>query len=84
MVSNPQALANAVTIIERYPDRILFGTDEVAPRDRAQYMTVYEMYAPLWARLSPAAREKVTRTNYERLFDSGRARVRAWEQANIE
>jgi hypothetical protein len=83
VVATPQSLANTVTIIERYPDRTLFGTDEVAPPDRAQYMSVYEINAPLWERLSPATRDKVLKTNYERLFDTARARVRAWEQANV-
>lgn len=83
VVATPQSLANTVTIIERYPDRTLFGTDEVAPRDRAQYLSVYETYGPLWEQLSPATRAKVTRENYERLFDTARIKVRAWEQANI-
>lgn len=83
VVATPQSLTNTVTIIERYSDRILFGTDEVAPRDRAQYMSVYDMYAPLWDRLSPAARDKVLKANYVRLFDAARARVRAWEDANV-
>jgi hypothetical protein len=83
VVATPQSLANTVTIIERYPDRTLFGTDEVAPRDLAQYLSVYETYGPLWERLSPATRAKVTRGNYERLFDAARVKVRAWEQANV-
>ena len=30
------------------------------------------------------ASEKVRKGNYERLFDEGRRRVRAWEQANVK
>jgi hypothetical protein len=40
------------------------------------------MYAPLFARLTPEASEKVRTGNYERLFDQARARVRQWEKAN--
>jgi hypothetical protein len=41
------------------------------------------MYRPLWAKLTPEAREKVLKGNYVRLFDAARARVRTWEQANV-
>jgi len=40
------------------------------------------MYAPLWAKLTPEAREKVLKANYTRLFDAARSRVRAWEGIN--
>jgi hypothetical protein len=70
-------------MINRRPDRFLFGTDVVAPRSSEQYFAVYEMYQPLWAKLTPDARQKVLRGNYERLFDAARVRVRAWEKANV-
>ena len=40
------------------------------------------MYRPLWAKLTPEAREKVLKGNYQRLFDAARLKVRAWENAN--
>ncbi|HEX3405701.1 MAG TPA: amidohydrolase family protein, partial [Caulobacteraceae bacterium] len=70
-------------MINRYPDRFLFGTDVVAPKSAEQYFAVYDMYKPLWAKLTPEAREKILKGNYERLFDAARVRVRAWEQANV-
>ena len=69
-------------LINRHPDRFLFGTDEVAPTEQAKYLKVYDMYAPLFAKLTPEASEKVRKGNYERLFDEARRRVRAWEKAN--
>ena len=45
--------------------------------------TVYELYAPLWKALTPDASRKVRLGNYERIFDEGRRRVRAWERANV-
>jgi hypothetical protein len=68
--------------IGRHADRFLFGTDEVAPTEQAKYLKVYDMYAPLFAKLTPEASEKVRKGNYERLFDAARAKVRAWERAN--
>jgi hypothetical protein len=69
-------------VINRHPDRFLFGTDVVAPKSPAQYFAVYEQYAPLWAKLTPDAREKILKGNYQRLFDAGRTKVRAWEAAH--
>ena len=82
VVESPESVRRTSEVIERHPDRFLFGTDEVAPVDQAAYLRVFEQYAPLWQALSPGASEKVRRTNYVRLFDAARARVRAWEKAN--
>ena len=84
IVANPQIIENAARFLNEYPDRFLFGTDEVAPQEQQQYLKVYNMYDPLWKRLKPEARDKVKKLNYERLFDAARVKVRAWEKANIE
>jgi predicted TIM-barrel fold metal-dependent hydrolase len=84
LVSTPETLAVVADLINRHPDRFLFGTDEVAPADQAKYLTVYRQYAPLFERLTPEASEKVRKTNYERLFDDARRKVRAWERANVK
>jgi hypothetical protein len=72
IVASPEATKITADLINRYPDRFLFGTDEVAPRDWSMYSRVYNHYKPLWDSLTPEAALKVKRTNYERLFDSGR------------
>jgi hypothetical protein len=69
-------------VINRHPDRFLFGTDNVAPADQQTQLAVYEMYRPLWDALTPEASAKVRMGNYERLFDEARVRVRAWEKAS--
>ncbi|MGE0624357.1 MAG: amidohydrolase family protein [Pseudomonadales bacterium] len=83
IVATPESVARAASVINRYPDRFLFGTDEVAPADQKSYLKVYELYAPLFARLTPEASELVRKGNYERVFDAARKRVRAWEAANV-
>ena len=83
LVATPETTAAAAELIDQHPDRFLFGTDEVAPKDQAAYLKVYDMYAPLFARLTPEASEKLRKGNYERLFDQARRRVRAWEKANV-
>ncbi len=70
-------------LIKHYPERFLFGTDEVAPPNQEKYLRVYYLYEPLWRSLSPEASRKVRKDNYERLFDEARRKVRAWEKAHI-
>ncbi len=83
LVASPETIARAAQTINRFSDRVLFGTDEVAPRDQKSYLKVYDMYAPLFAQLTPQTSEKVRKGNYERLFDEARKRVRAWESVNV-
>jgi predicted TIM-barrel fold metal-dependent hydrolase len=83
IVATPESAQRAAAIINRYPDRFLFGTDEVAPGDQATYLRVYRQYEPLWKLLTAEARQKVLKGNYERLFDAARVRVRQWEAANL-
>ncbi|HKQ96385.1 MAG TPA: amidohydrolase family protein [Candidatus Polarisedimenticolia bacterium] len=84
LVASPEAIQVTADLIERHPDRFLFGTDEVAPKEQASYLKVYTMYEPLLAKLTPATREKFLKGNYERLFDAARVKVRAWEKENVK
>ncbi len=84
IVASPESVRITAHLINRYPDRFLFGTDEVAPSNQEQYLRVYNMYAPLWAALTKEASEKVRKTNYERIFDNARQKVRAWERAHLQ
>jgi predicted TIM-barrel fold metal-dependent hydrolase len=83
VVSSPEATRKAAEVLNRYPDRFLFGTDTVAPKDPAAYYAVYDMYEPLWKLLTPEAREGVLKKNYERIFNEGRKDARAWEKAHL-
>jgi predicted TIM-barrel fold metal-dependent hydrolase len=82
IVASPESVRITADLINRHPDRFLFGTDEVAPPDQKKYLRVYYQYEPLWNALSPQASEDVRKGNYERLFDEARRKVRAWEAAN--
>jgi len=81
VVATPESTRITADLINRYPDRFLFGTDEVAPRNQEQYLRVYNQYQPLWKLLDDTTREKVLKGNYERIFDEARHKVRAWETA---
>jgi hypothetical protein len=82
VVATPESLRRSADLLNRYPDRFLFGTDNVAPKNAEAYFQIYDMYAPLWNKLTPEASEKVRKANYERLFDTASRKVRAWETAN--
>src|SRR5215204_444685 len=82
-VATPEATARVVNILNRYPDRFLFGTDTVAPSGPDPYYAVYDIWAPVWKQLTSEASLKVRKGNYERIFDAARLRVRAWERANV-
>jgi predicted TIM-barrel fold metal-dependent hydrolase len=82
IVASPESVRITADLINRYPERFLFGTDEVAPPNQEKYLRVYFQYEPLWNALSPQASEDVRKGNYERLFDEARRKVRAWEAAN--
>lgn len=83
VVQDATSLSNSAALINKYPDRFLFGTDNVAPATQEQHLKVYHIYDPLWKLLSEDASEKVRKGNYERLFDAAAVKVRAWEKANV-
>jgi hypothetical protein len=83
ITSSPEAVARTAALINKYPDRFLFGTDVVAPASLDAPMAVYDAYAPLWQALTPEASHQVLFGNYARLFDAARVKVRAWEKANM-
>jgi hypothetical protein len=82
LTATPESIRISADLINRYPDRFLFGTDEVAPSTQEKYLKVYYQYEPIWKLLDKKTREKVCTGNYERIFNTARQRVRAWEAAH--
>src|SRR5215469_3914745 len=83
-IATPESVRRTVEAFNAHPDRFLFGTDNVAPADQAAQLRVYHLWDPIWAQLTPDASRKIRKGNYERIFDAARARVRAWEKANVK
>lgn len=81
-VASPESIQRTADFINRHPDRILFGTDNVAPKDQSTQLRVFDLWKPVFDRLTPAASHAVRIGNYNRLFDKARVDVRAWERAN--
>lgn len=84
VVASPEAVEATANLIKRHPDRFLFGSDVVAPSSTDAIVAVYKLYAPLWSALPPDVSEKVRKGNYERIFDTARTKVRAWEQKHVK
>jgi hypothetical protein len=83
-VASPQSIARVAAMLNKYPDRFLFGTDTVAPNGPEPYFAVFAMWAPVFSELTSDASFKVRKGNYERIFDAARVRVRAWEKENVK
>jgi len=83
IVATPGSVKASADLFNRYPDRFLFGTDNVAPPDQATQLKEFHLWDPVFAQVNPQASLAVRRGNYERIFDEGRRRVRAWEAANV-
>ncbi len=84
VVATPESTKHAADVVNRNPDRFLFGTDEVAPPNQEKYLKVYNQYEPFWKLLTAEASEKVRKKNYERIFDEARRKVRSWEAAKMK
>jgi predicted TIM-barrel fold metal-dependent hydrolase len=82
-VADPNSTKALANLIQRYPDRFLFGSDAAAPADQTKFLKTFTMYAPLWNALDAETSAKVRLHNYERLFDAARLKVRAWESAHV-
>lgn len=83
IVATPESLKISADLLNHYPDRFLFGTDEVAPKDPKIYYQVFDQYEPLWKLLSKEASLKIRKTNYVRIFDEARRKVRTWEKIHV-
>ena len=83
-LASPQVESRVASLFNKYPDRFLFGTDVVAPADQSAQLRVFHLWDPIFAQLTPRTSLAIRKTNYERLFDAARVRVRAWEKKNLQ
>ncbi|MCU0343395.1 MAG: amidohydrolase [Ignavibacterium sp.] len=79
-----KSLEKTAAIIKKYPDRFLFGTDNVAPDKQEKQLYVYHLYDRLWKAVGEEVTYKVSIGNYEKLFNEARTKVRAWEKENVK
>jgi predicted TIM-barrel fold metal-dependent hydrolase len=79
-----KSLERTAAIIKKYPERFLFGTDNVALDKQEKQLYIYHLYDRLWEAAGEEVTYQVCKGNYERLFDAAREKVRAWEKANVK
>ncbi len=84
MVGSSEATQKTAELIARYPDRFIFGTDVVAPKNQAHYLKTYYLYEPLWKLLDEKTSKMVRYENYARIFDEANEKVRAWEKKHAK
>ena len=83
-IASKESIARVSRMLNAHSDRFLFGTDTVAPATPQPYFAVFDIWAPVFAQLTPEASLKVRKGTYQRLFDEGRRKVRAWEKAHLK
>jgi predicted TIM-barrel fold metal-dependent hydrolase len=84
VISSPEVEGRTAGLFNRFPDRFLFGTDVVAPKDEAAQLRVFHLWDGVFTRLTPQASLAIRKTNYQRMFDSARLRVRNWEEQHLK
>lgn len=82
-ISSPESEKRTAELLNRFPERFLFGTDVVAPPNQAASLRVFELWSPIFAQLNSETSLAVRKKNYERLFDAARVRARAWEKTHL-
>jgi hypothetical protein len=85
VVATPEVTQRTANLVNRHPERSLFGTDEVAA-----VLAHYRQSDPLWRLLMPEPQRVVKRGNYERYstvrapaFVCGNARTYPRRQPDI-
>jgi hypothetical protein len=83
-VASEEAAKGLADLMQRYPDRFLFGTDAAAPANQSQYLKVFYHNTTLCgvAHDSETSR-KVRLRNCKRIFDEARRKIRSWENTHM-
>ena len=68
-----------VGFIEKNSDRIMFGSDTLAPKSSAQWSETLVMYHELLGKLSDTAKQNVLEASYENHIKAARSDVRKFE-----
>lgn len=82
-VESEEASQRVAGVINRHPQRFLFGTDCVAPAKVQSMLDVFHLYDPVWQLLTPEASRMIRLENHERLFDEAKRRTREWERQHV-
>jgi hypothetical protein len=82
ILDTPEHVKMTAELIRKYPDRFLFGSDQLATTDFQVLRKCYDAWSPLWEELGPELTRRVCKENYARVFDQSKMNIRAWEAKN--
>ena len=82
VLDSPEHVKMTADLIRKYPDRFLYGSDQLANADFQVLRKGYDAWAPLWKELGPELTARVCKSNYARVFDQSKKNIRAWEATN--
>lgn len=80
MSASPEKAQEWSSFLTEHSDRVLFGTDSLAPADHTVWSSTVDQHKPLLESLPADKRSEVTIENYERLIVGARDKVRTFEQ----
>lgn len=84
LVTDPDTFNAWKTLLDEFPDRFLFGSDTLAPRNKDVWNATFEKYEKLRSALSPDTVKLVFTENYKRVFVAAREKVRAYESMHLQ
>jgi hypothetical protein len=79
LTKNPAAMDRWENFLSKNHDRILFGSDTLAPTDAAKWNETRSLYTGLLDRLPLDKKADILNNNYERVFVASREKVRNFE-----
>jgi len=82
VLDTPEHVKMTADLIRKYPDRFLYGSDQLATTDFQVLRKGYDAWAPLWQELGPELTARVCKENYARIFDQSKKNIRVWEAKN--
>jgi hypothetical protein len=84
VTDTPEHLKMTAALIRKYPDRLLYGSDQGPTPDWNVVKRDYDVWEPLWKEIGPELTRQVAKENYIRLFDQSRRNMRTWENTHPE
>lgn len=77
-------IAQLVALLEKYPDRFLFGSDSLSPNTMEAWQGTELAYKVVFDKLKPATATAIKVGNYEKLIVGARNKVRLYEKYCVE
>ena len=83
LTENAETIDQWAHLINTHPNRFLFGSDALVPKNTDVWNETFQQYANLFAKLTGDCVEKVCKTNYVRIFVDAREKVRSFERDKL-